>query len=216
MRSVLVALALAALLAPPLRAWELVREEAGVAVSRRANGDGALPSFRGVTEIDAPLPHVLAVLSDTTRHTEWRSRCMESRVLDRPGETSVLLYSRNRGAWPIADRDVVVLAEQVVEAGGERVRIAMTSVDSRLAPPPRGAVRMPLLEGVYQLEALGPRRTRVDYQMRVDVGGRIPRFVANYATQDMPIATLSGLRRQVGSTGADYRDFVAGWRSRGD
>ena len=69
---------------------------------------------------------------------------------------------------------------------------------------------------LHILEAIGPRRTRVDYQMRIDIGGSVPRFIANYVTQDMPIATLSSLRRQVDRTAGEYGEFVAAWESRGD
>ena len=186
--------------------WQIVREVDGVEVARR-EGDG--PDFRATTVLDASLPHVLAVLRDVPRHVEWRSRCVESRVLARQSDRIALLYNRMAGSWPVSDRDVVLRSETHVD-GPDAVRIEVHDVDSPLAPDPDGAVRIEL-GGRYALQALDPRRTRVEYRMRIDMGGAVPGWLARFTAEDMPLATLTGLRRQVANTGGVYDAFVRAW-----
>lgn len=188
--------------------WTTVREEDGIVLSRR-DAEGA-SEFRAVATVEAPLARVIAVLSDVPRHVEWRSRLAEARVLERPSERVAILYNRIHGAWPVSDRDVVVRSETHVE-GPDAVRIELRAVESPLAPEREGVVRVPLLEGRYALAALGPERTRVEYGMRMELGGSVPGWLGRFAAEDMPLATLSGLRRQVEQTEDTYAAFVRAW-----
>jgi len=187
-------------------AWRIVRQVDGVEVARR---EGARPHFRGTTVVDASLPRVLAVLRDVPRHVEWQSRCVEARVLERESDRIAILYSRMAGSWPVSDRAVVLRSETHVD-GPDAVIIDVHDVDSPLAPDRDGAVRIEL-EGRYALRALDPQRTRVEYLMRVDLGGAVPRWLAGFVAEDMPLDTLTGLRRQVAATEGTYDAFVNAW-----
>jgi hypothetical protein len=186
--------------------WRIVREVDGVEVARR---EGDRPQFRGTTVIDASLPQVLAVLRDVPRHVEWQSRCVEARVLARESDRIALLYNRMAGSWPVSDRAAVLRSETHVD-GPDAVRIEVHDADSPLAPERDGAVRIQL-EGRYALQALDPRRTRVEYRMRVDLGGAVPGWLAGFVAEDMPLDTLRGLRRQVAATDGAYDAFVNAW-----
>lgn len=186
--------------------WHLVRDEDGIQLSRRS---GERPTFRAVAVLEASLPHVLAVIRDVPRHVEWRSRCVESRILSVESRKVATLYNRIEGSWPVAHRDAVLRSETRV-AGPEAASIQLRSVESPEAPDPDGAVRM-RLEGAYELRSEGPERTRVDYRMQIELGGYVPRWLASFATEDMPVATLEGLRRQVAATRGAYDEFVRAW-----
>lgn len=187
--------------------WRVVRETDGIELSRREDDATA---FRAVAVVEASLPQVLAVLRDVPRHVEWRSRCVESRVLSRESPKVAILYNRIDGIWPIADRDVVIRSVTRVD-GPDAARIDLHVADSPLAPDPDGAVRMPQLDGSYALRAEGPARTRVEYRMKLSLGGAVPAWITRFASEDMPIATLTGLRRQVAKMQGAYDAFVRAW-----
>ena len=176
--------------------WECVYKEDGITVERWSASEDGHPRLRASTVIAAGIDLVSSVLRDVERHPEWRSRCKEARVLQREGDDKLIVYSRTAGRWPVADRDTVFESE-VVRREAERVEIRFRNVESPLMPPVPGIVRMPSVDGYYRLAALDARRTRVEYELEMDMGGRIPSFVTHYVSDEMPIYTLVGLKRQV-------------------
>jgi hypothetical protein len=180
--------------------WIAVLDEDGVAVSRLAEARNGVNTFRAVMVMDAALSEILAALSDYENRTEWMSRCAESRVLERRADGVVVIYQRNRGVWPVSDRDAVVAESRRASADGSDVRIDMHDTTSELMPPLDGVVRVPQVESFYHLVAEGPRQTRVTYQVVANLGGRIPGFIARRVGEDLPLDTMRSLRGFVRET----------------
>ena len=67
-----------------------------------------------------------------------------------------------------------------------------------------------------------PARTRVEYQLEMDMGGLVPSLITNYVSDQMPVHTLLGLKRQVkrvaaerpGTAEAAVAGGVERWRER--
>jgi len=196
--------------------WQVRAKRDGVTLSRPAAKAGSVVPSRGVTIVNAPLFQVLAVIQDVPRHVEWRTRCVESRMIPLPGHEEPLTYSRSAGNWVVADRDSVVRSVLSSVEWGRDARVAFESVDSPHAPLVAGVVRTPYAAGHYALEFLGPERTRVAYQIEIDLGGYVPGFVMRFVSEDMPIETLVSLREQVNKTRGDYVEKIAHWRSLGE
>ena len=180
--------------------WIPVLDEDGIEVSRLAEARNGLNTFRAVMVVDAAISEILAALSDYENRTEWMSRCEESRVLERRAGDVVVFYQRNRGVWPVSDRDAVVAESRQTRADGSDVRIDMRETTSELMPPVDGVVRVPLIESFYHLVAEGPGQTRVTYQLIADLGGRIPRFIARLVGEDIPLDSMRDLRGFVRET----------------
>jgi len=191
--------------------WECVHQEDGITVERWSAGADGRPRLRATTVIAAGIDLVSSVLRDVERHPEWRSRCTEARVLQTEGDDKLIVYSRTEGRWPVADRDTVFESE-VVRRDAERVEIRFRNVESLLMPPVPGIVRMPAVDGSYRLEALDAARTRVEYELEMDIGGLVPSFVTHYVSDDMPIHTLKGLKRQVQRVAEEDRGTGSGRR----
>jgi hypothetical protein len=187
----------AASLAGDDRWREIVRDQ-GVVVYEHRDGVGDLPARRAVGVIDAAFYDVLAVLSDVERQVEWLPRCRVARVLKREGDRVTYVYSRTDVPWPAADRDAVTRSEIDVVEPGRLAFIRFTSAGAAgLVDDVPGVVRAPRLEGHYRLTAVGAARTHVEYQIDTDLGGRLPPAVIDWATRQVPLASLLGLRRQV-------------------
>lgn len=195
--------------------WQPVFTEDSVSVSQRNAPGRPMPDFRGEVEIAADPYEVLAVILDVPAQSQWMWECRESRLLRDESDSVKLLYQVIDARWPATDRDVVLRGEADVLEPDHRISVRFQSVESPLAPPVAGLVRMRRLEGEFELVAVDPRRTRVTYTVAVDPGGLLPLAFLRETTSQSPFDTLVGLRRQVRETRGRYADVVSRWRMRG-
>ena len=105
-------------------------------------------------EIDAPLELCWEIVSDLTRAPEWQQGLVEVTVVERDDEGRALL------------------CDTVTDAKFRQVRCR---VRLSYAPPTRMAFTRvsgdaEAMEGSWELEPLGPARTRATYSLAVDPG----------------------------------------------
>lgn len=205
---VLVGLALTTLPPTAARGWERTASEKGVQVYTRPGPGGNLPEFKGVTQMDASVWEVLAILDDIDRACEWTERCSASRELKKFSTTHRIFYNRTGAPWPFTDRDVVLDGRVSGLETGQDVVVDFRSIRTDLRPPVDGVVRMPVMDGTYRVRRLGPTRCEVTLRIRAHPGGVIPDWVAGWVTKRIPIDTLNGLRGQVTKTRGRYQAFI--------
>ncbi len=157
------------------------------------------PGFRGRTTINASIERILAVMMDSTKHADWMYRCKESRILKEISDTEAVIYTRVDAPWPLWDRDAVMHTTMRYNANRTSVVIEFRHANNpeKYKRTPKGVIRMPRLVGRYQLDRVGPSKTRVLYEAVSDLGGSVPGWIANLGSREMPAITLSRLRDRV-------------------
>lgn len=184
--------------------WEPISKEDGIQVWQRRIPGQSLVEFRGKGIVDKNYKYILAVLSDSTRKTEWMEACVGAKTLQVVGPGHNFLYNRTGSKYPlIADRDVVLESSVDIWAERKKITVSAWSVEHASMPPVEDVVRMPDLRASWVLEALGPDRTTVTYTVRADPGGSIPHWLMNLVSKKMPYKTLKNLRKQVKKSGYD-------------
>jgi hypothetical protein len=183
---------------PAAGPWQLIKQSDGVVVDRRAVSGSNLKEFRGRGVINAPVAAILAVFSDVPHATEWMDSCSGSRTVADVSDREMLVYNRTRAPWPVSDRDAVLRNTVTFDEAERAVRLDFWSVADERAPPVAGVVRMPFLRGHWILwPASDGKSTRVEYQVHANPGGRLPDWLVNYVSRDLPFRTITGLRAQV-------------------
>jgi hypothetical protein len=177
--------------------WEYIEDDEGVRTWRLDIPGQDLPGFRGQTIIDADIDNILKVMLDWKSHTKWMYRCSESTLLKRKNDEAAIMYNRTEAPWPVWDRDVVV--ETLIDRKSpEELHVTFKNVrEDSLKKVPEKVIRMPKLEGFYKLWQLGPKKTKIVYQVETDIGGSIPKWLAIRAAKDLPRITLVKLRERV-------------------
>jgi hypothetical protein len=183
---------------PTAGPWQLIKQADGVVVDRRAVSGSNLKEFRGRGVVTASLPAILAVFSDVARATEWMDSCSGSRTVADVSDREKLVYNRTHAPWPVSDRDAVLDNRVTFDEAEKAVRLEFWSVADERAPPVPGVVRMPFLRGHWTLwPASDGKTTRVEYQVHANPGGRLPDWLVNYVSRDLPFRTITGLRAQL-------------------
>jgi hypothetical protein len=180
--------------------WTFVTEEDAIRVWKLDIPGQDLPGFRGQTVIKGSIDDIMKQMMDSAHHTDWMYRCKESRVLKTYDETRSIVYNRTGAPWPVWDRDVVLEVTYAYNADRTQLTMSFHDVPNSKTKTPDGVVRMPRLVGSYKMQQLGPKQTKITYEVEADIGGSIPTFIAKQAAKDMPYLTLSRLRARVEGT----------------
>ncbi|MBI2375970.1 MAG: hypothetical protein HYV07_18395 [Deltaproteobacteria bacterium] len=201
----LISLGLLALFATPEAkdgGWEEVSNSEGILVEKRGVEGTSLVEFRGRGMAEAGLLELAGVLRDNDRKTEWMANCMSNYPVRWRAGTSAVVYHRvGSPAFFIADRDTVMDVKAVWNAAEKSISVVFFGIDDPKAPAVDGVVRMPELRGFWKLRYVGPKQTEVTYQVFADPGGSLPRWLVNWASTDIPLHSILGLRSQVAKAG---------------
>lgn len=177
--------------------WEFLKQKEGIVVSAKESKLGNLPVFRGVGQVKASIPEILAVMQDAPGATKWMHKCLENRPLEIQNVYDRIVYNRTDSPWPVWDRDVVVQTRGRIDVARKRIVIEMKSITDPRQPEVEGVVRIPRLAGHYVLRYITEDLTEVEYQIDADPGGSLPAWLAELASRDLPYHTIRNLRNRV-------------------
>lgn len=190
--------------------WKTLFEEQGVLVSTRAEPGIDLPSMRGQTTLHADLFHLLAILLDDARSTEWAKGADETRVLRTIDPRTQLIYAHSRQPWPVKDRDLVMKRTVEVLEPGRVYRVHLVCMPSERAELDN-VIRVKRCETTFELSVIDDAHTRIDYRVHADPGGHIPSWMVRRASRSIPADTLRSLAKQIELTRGSYTKAAASW-----
>jgi hypothetical protein len=176
--------------------YEQIGQRDGVTVYKQRSASEI--SLAAETRLPWPPDDVMAALLDYPAQVGAIKRLSESQVL-----------AFNKGGWlrvyqrlnlpVISDRDFTL----DVKWGRQRALrwIEYRAVPQTGPPPRRGVVRVTLHEGAWQLYPLdGGRATWVRFQVRMDMGGWVPRWmVRGSSAKELPSVFVAIRRLLVGT-----------------
>ncbi|KAG1682789.1 tRNA 2-selenouridine synthase [Nymphon striatum] len=191
-------ISLSFVLATPVNAngWELSKNEEGIKVFVRDIKNSPLKSFRGEMLIKGRLTPLVAVLEDSNSYVRWMHQTKSSKRLKQINQTSSYIYVVTDMPWPVMDRDSVTLAKLSQNSQNKQVTINMKSAHDYI-PAKSGHFRITDMQGKWIITPQGNGMCKVIYEMRVDPGGNLPKWLVNALSVDVPFYTLNNLRREV-------------------
>ncbi len=175
--------------------WELNKEEAGVQVYVRDTPGSALKSFKGVLVIPARMSSIVTVLEDTGVYPRLFHNCKSGRLLKRVNEQESYKYIVTDMPWPAKDRDTVVHSFLKQDSKTKNVEITLNAAPQYYDLKP-GLVRISKMKGRWLLMP-DKKGTKVVYEMSVDPGGNLPKWLVNTLAVDIPFYTLNNLKALV-------------------
>ncbi len=177
--------------------WKQVRtasERTDVSTWVRPIEGNPLNAFRGQTEAPYPMLTAIAVLADVENFPEWVFQCHSARLM--PEVADDLAYIYIKGIWPVSDRDGV--ARTTITQDPLTLTTEIRSVAARgLVDEVPGTVRIPELDNRFVFEQLPDGWTRITFETRVDPGGMIPAWLANFVATRAPLTTLQKMQARM-------------------
>lgn len=173
--------------------WSLAFDEDDISIYTRANDRTNLDDFKADITLSAPIEEVGQFMSAVEDQTRWMFDRELTRVLDRPDDRTTIVYSVTDAPWPVSDRDAVVRHRYSDDNTESHIRIDITSIDDYL-PPNEEYVRVPYIEGYWELIKIDDFTTKVIFMSSATPGGSIPDWLADSFVLDMPYHSLNNMR----------------------
>lgn len=178
--------------AGPFAGYELVTKSAGVTVYRHLGAHGVELFAEG--DIAAPPQRVQTVLLDYEHHDRFAKNVAESRIVRR--EAAVFWVYQRLNLPVISDRDFTL--KVTWGQAGESLWTHFVCDNEQGPPAQKGVVRVVVHEGRWTLApSAGGQATHATYQVRLDLAGTLPDWMARSGTAKEIPALFEGLRRQV-------------------
>ncbi len=187
-------------------AWEVAQDKDGITVYTRVVQGCSFKEYKAVTQVDATLASLVALVADITACPEWIYTCKSGRLLDRISPTETFTYTVNEAPWPVSDRDAVVRNVLTFEPRDRSVTITITGVPDYI-PPVKGRVRVKMIQGCWRFTQIAENRVQVVYQVLNDPGGNLPSWLVNSVVVSQPYHTLMNLIKMLKL--AKYRDAAS-------
>jgi NAD(P)-dependent dehydrogenase (short-subunit alcohol dehydrogenase family) len=193
--------ALGVLLAPGVSlaqstAWERVRTEDGIVVSRKEIPGSPFVAFRGEGDVDAPILTVGNVLVDVAHEKDWIDGVVEAKILHKVSETEYIMYSHLGMPAPLSDRELVTDVTLTLDPAAKTLTVRMRSVSDASAPQ-TSYVRAQIEDSVFVLASIdGGKRTHVTAEIHCDPKGSVPAWIVNLFQRSWGYKTIASLRQQ--------------------
>ncbi len=169
--------------------WEPVIEsdqEGELNTWRRKIPGAEVKQFRGEIVLPHPAVAILKTLDTPEEMDDWVYFCRKGEHIN--GDMTYMEY---KGIWPVASRYVSLKSSVWVRDGA--IFIQSRNVDS-VGPEDRSMVRIPEFSNLFEITPLDANTTRIKFTTFVDLGGRLPSWIANGISSNAPKVTLTGLR----------------------
>ena len=180
--------------------WQLTKQEEGIKVYERGNPNSPLKVFRGVMILPATkLSSLVAVLDDVNAMPKLLHDCQSARIISEVKNKSSTLYLVTKMPWPVKNRDSVVYSVITQDKKTKKVLIKVQS-KPKAVPLKRGMVRVQTMSGYWEFMPVGEKNSgkiKVTYELSIDPGGNLPKWLVNALAVDFPFNTLKNLRQLV-------------------
>lgn len=176
--------------------WVLKKEAEGVSVYNRDAENSSLKELKAVTQLNASLSSIIALLSDKASFPKWIYKCEKSYVIKPLSEAEAICYQNVVAPWPLDNRDIVINVKVYQDAVTKVVYQKATGVPNYIKEVD-GHVRITLFNALWTLTPLNNGLVKCEYQLLLDPGGNLPAWLVNLAAIDGPFETTVNMKKML-------------------
>lgn len=178
------------------RAWKLVKNEDGIQVYSRKPDNSKFRIIKVSTQVKTSLSSLVKLIKDASGHKKWVYLDKKAEILEEKNPFSWVMYSQTDAPWPVSDRDVIVWGHLSQDSITKIVTIMAVALP-RYIPKKKDYIRIPYAVSMWRFIPEKEGAVEAEFTLEVDIGGKIPRWLANMAATKGPYQTMLGLKREI-------------------
>lgn len=176
--------------------WELRVNKEGIQVYTKNMDNSPLKAVKTVCTINTSLTALTAVLLDIGRTAEWVYATKKVALLKQISPGDLIYYSELDIPWPVSNRDFIVELLVTQDEKTKVVTVAGLNMPTYL-PASASIVRIQQSYSKWQITPLQKGQVKIEYELQVDPGGKVPAWLINMFATKGPFETFIKLREQV-------------------
>jgi len=173
--------------------WVLNKQSDGIKVYVRDISGYSTKSFKAEVTVRASLTALVALIDDTKIYPQFFHQCKSAQNIKEVGHNQSYKYIITKMPWPVKDRDIIIHSVISQHKQTKQVEIKMKA-SSALIPLKKDRVRIKKMSGRWLLIPEKKGMTKVIYETTIDPGGKLPKWLVNAMSTDIPFNTLKNLR----------------------
>jgi hypothetical protein len=178
------------------QSWKFIKEKDGIKIYTCDDAGKPLKTFKGVTDINAPVDKVLALLEDVNNTSWWDKNLAQIKVLLYEKGKRAQYYMVYKLPWPVINRDLCVDVTIATDKVTGECRIIAVPLPG-LVPERNNMVRIKEYRQSWTLIPVGKEKTQVILECYIDPAGSIPEWISNMLMIESPVKSISGVRKQM-------------------
>jgi hypothetical protein len=174
--------------------WTLAKEKDGVKVLIRKVKGSDFNEFEATTKIKTSVNALVEVYEDPNKCVDWLPDCKASSLVKKESDSRYYSYTEVNNPWPIQNRDYVLQIDLAKNADTGEETINFKEVKD-LVPENKCCVRMSMVNGFWKFTPAQDGYVDVTYRYHFHPGGKLPVSAVNAALPDLPIDTLTKMKK---------------------
>ncbi len=180
--------------------WQLTKHEEGIEVYIRNIPNSPLKMFKGIITVPATLSSLVTMLNDTKAMPRLLHNCIRAKKLKEAGPISTI-HLVTKMVWPVKTRDSVVYSVFSQDKKTKKIVITVQAKPNYI-PLTKGMVRVQHMSGAWVLmpvikDGKQTANVKVSYELSINPGGNVPKWMVNALAVDFPFYTLKNLRNLI-------------------
>ncbi len=172
--------------------WEMVKQKEDMTVYIRQPEGSAFKEVKIDGQIKCTLSEIVKAIEDVEAQSDWVESTIEAKILERKSSGTFVFYQGTDMPYPVKDRDVVMQYTRTQDPQSKEVQIDFVNVEGYKEKSSK-YVRIPELHSSYKFIPEEDGNISVNYKLKIDVGGTMPKWVVNMAITKGPIDTMEAL-----------------------
>ena len=177
---------------PNTVSWKLVKDDEHI---KAWVEEGSMSEIKGVkveSIVEASLSQLVSIIKDAEHHKDWVFLNNDAYTLSVQDYCHWTYYGQTDAPWPVTDRDCIVESELTQDTKTKTV-IITGFAHASLIPENEDYVRIKKSKSMWKLTPLENGKIDISFELKVDAGGNIPKWLANMAVSKGPYKTMQGL-----------------------
>jgi len=176
--------------------WKCVKQADSIRVYSRKSSDANYRIIKVTTQLKTTLSSLVMLVTDFPNNKNWVYLNNKTEILERNSPLSWIIYNQTDAPWPIADRDIISKTVLTQDSITKVVTIHGEAIPKYLPADPNH-VRIPFALSQWRFIPLQDSIVDVEFTLELDIGGNIPRWLANMTATKGPYQTMRRFRKEI-------------------